>query len=229
MSVASKRSQDSNIVAIYDGKPQSYFANSRRDIVELLRTTTDSAILELGCGAGGTGRSVLSAGKAGRYVGIELSEVAASTAKQHLSEVIVGNVEQLDLTGLAEQFDALIISEVLEHLVDPWTTLGRLVCCVKPGGAILASSPNLAQWQVIRDLIAGRFDYTESGVMDRTHLRWFTPHSYRQLFEAAGVDIEALRPIRQPGWKARVVDRLTAGRLAHLFMTQIMVVGRRGA
>jgi 2-polyprenyl-3-methyl-5-hydroxy-6-metoxy-1,4-benzoquinol methylase len=195
----------------------------------MLNTTASSSVLELGCGAGGTGRAALKAGKAGRYVGIELSDAAAGIAREHLSEVIVGNVEQLDLAALSGQFDALIVSEVLEHLVDPWAALERLVGCLKPGGEVYASSPNLAQWQVIMGLLGGRFEYAASGVMDRTHLRWFTPQSYRQMFEAAGVQVREVRAIRRPGWKARLVNQLTAGRFSHLFMTQILIAGTRRA
>jgi len=213
--------------AIYKDKPTSYFANARNDIVALARTGPQASVLELGCGAGGTGRAMLAAGKAGRYVGIELSEEAAATAAQHLSEVRVGDVEALDLTPLAGQFDSLIISEVLEHLRDPWTTLARLVSCVKPGGAVFASSPNVAHWMVVRELLAGRFAYAEAGVMDRTHLRWFTPGSYRQMFEDASVVVERVGPLVPPRWKARLIGRFSGGRLDHLFMAQIMLVGRR--
>lgn len=217
----------SSVAAIYDDKPASYFANARNDIVALLDTGPNASILELGCGSGGTGRAVLQAGKARRYVGLELNEAAAKAAAQELTQVLVGDVESLDLKPMAASFDALIISEVLEHLTDPWTTLERLASCVKPGGAVFASSPNLAQWQVVRDLIMGRFEYQESGVMDRTHLRWFTPDSYRAMFEEAGVAVEDLRPIRKPGWKADLINAITGGRFRHLFMTQIMVLGRR--
>src|SRR5690349_6695688 len=76
----------STIQAIYDDKPASYFANARNDIVTMLPTGAESAVLELGCGAGGTGRAAIAAGKAGRYVGLELSDTAAAEAKKHLSE-----------------------------------------------------------------------------------------------------------------------------------------------
>lgn len=216
----------SKLEASYDGKPASYFSDARQDIVTLLQTGAESAIIELGCGSGGTGRAVMAAGKAGRYVGIELSQTAAKVAAESFAEVLVGDVDALDLSHLQGAFDALIISEVLEHLVDPWTALERLVACLKPGGVVFASSPNVAQFGVIKGLIMGRFDYKEMGVMDRTHLRWFTPNSYRTMFEAAGVEVEDLRPIRAFGGKARVVNALTRGRFQHLFMTQIMIVGR---
>lgn len=225
--MATEAKRRSGVAAIYDDKPDSYFANARHDIVALLETGPNAAVLELGCGAGGTGRAVLRAGKAGRYVGLELNEAAAKVAAEGLTDVLVGDVEGLDLAPLANTFDVLIISEVLEHLTDPWATLGRLVGCLKPDGAIFASSPNIAQWQVVQGLVMGRFSYEESGVMDRTHLRWFTPKSYRAMLEGAGIEVEQLRPIRKPGWKADVVNALTGGRFDHLFMTQIMAVGRR--
>lgn len=213
--------------AIYEHKPASYFANARDDIVALAPTGGHSSVLELGCGAGGTGRAMLAAGKAGRYVGIELNPGPAAIAAEHLDQVLVGDVETMDLEPLAGQFDALIISEVLEHLRDPWATLERLAPCLRPGGAVFASSPNIAHWMVIRDLLVGRFHYVESGVMDRTHLRWFTPGSFRQMFEAAGIVVDDIGPMVAPRWKAKLIDRVSGGRLAHLTIAQIMLRGHR--
>ena len=217
----------SSIAAIYAEKPVQYFASARPDIVALLETNSDGAILELGCGAGGTGRAAIAAGKAGRYVGIELDRNAAAAASEILSEVLVGDVQELDLTQYRGRFDALIISEVLEHLTDPWTTLKTLVECLKPNGAVFASSPNIAHWAVVKELIFGRFAYADVGVMDRTHLRWFTPDSYRHMFEGAGVEVSSIRPLVPPRWKARTINRLTGGRFHHLVVVQIMIEGRR--
>jgi 2-polyprenyl-3-methyl-5-hydroxy-6-metoxy-1,4-benzoquinol methylase len=226
--MANSNTHSGSAGAIYKDKPASYFANARNDIVERISTGPDAAILELGCGAGGTGRAMLAAGKAGRYVGIELSEAAAALAAESLSQVLVGDVEVMDLTVLEGQFDALIISEVLEHLRDPWSTLRRLVACLKPGGLIFASSPNISHWMVIRDLLAGRFDYAATGVMDETHLRWFTPRSYRRMFERAGVVVDSVGPLASRRWKAKLIGWLSGGRLDHLFVVQIMIAGRRG-
>ncbi|MFL5296746.1 MAG: class I SAM-dependent methyltransferase [Phenylobacterium sp.] len=210
---------------IYRDKPDSYFGNARDDIVAMLQP--GSSVLEVGCGSGGTGRAALAAGKASHYVGIELSEGAAAAARPGLSEVLVGDVEGLDLSRLSGKFDAVIASEVLEHLRDPWSVVPRLAACLKPGGRFYASSPNVSHWRVIRELLAGRFRYAPVGVMDQTHLRWFTPQSYRELFEAAGLIVESVGPLARTGWKAKLIGGLSAGRLSHLFAVQIMVVARR--
>lgn len=215
------------IASIYDEKPATYFANARNDIVAMLKTGQDAAILELGCGAGGTGRAAMAAGKAGRYVGLELNEEAAAIAAEALTDVVVGDVQCVDLAPYRGQFDALIVSEVLEHLTDPWDTLQRLTTCLRPGAQVFASSPNISYWKVVWNLILGRFRYQEAGVMDKTHLRWFTPESFRQLFESAGVEVETIRPMREPGWKGRFFNALTRDRFAHLFMAQMLVIGRR--
>jgi 2-polyprenyl-3-methyl-5-hydroxy-6-metoxy-1,4-benzoquinol methylase len=212
-----------------DLKPDGYFTGERSDIVRQLETGPESLILELGCGAGGTGRAALAAGKAGRYVGIEINEAAAAGAREYLSDVLVGDVHALDLTDLEGRFDALIISEVLEHLVDPWGTLARLSACLKPGAKLYVSSPNVSHWHVIRMLVRGGFHYEDSGVMDRTHLRWFTPLTYGQMVEGAGFELLSVGSVSPMATKGKLIGALTGGRFNHLFITQIMIVARKTA
>jgi 2-polyprenyl-3-methyl-5-hydroxy-6-metoxy-1,4-benzoquinol methylase len=212
---------------LYGEKAAGYFSSARDDMVTLLSTGQSAHILEIGCGDGATGAAAFAAGKAGHYLGIELMPDVAEQARGRLSEVITADIEKLDLSPFHEKFDALIISEVIEHLIDPWDTVARLLACIKPGGEIIASSPNVAHQKLIRDLIAGRFEYVSEGVMDRTHLRWFTPRSYRALFEGAGCMDVRVMPIRRPSLMPRLFNRLTRDRYAHLSMTQIMVHARK--
>lgn len=216
-----------SLAAIYDDKPRNYFGGARQDLVDLLETGPTAAVLELGCSAGGTGRAVLAAGKAARYVGLELSEEAAFLAAQVLSEVQVGDVLDMDLSAYEGQFDALVLSEVLEHLVDPWTVLRKLAACLKPGAQVVASSPNVGHWRVIIELFRGHFRYRNTGVMDRTHLRWFTPESFRELFESAGVEVRSINSKHNVRWKGRLFNAITRNRFEHLSMIQMIVVGRR--
>jgi 2-polyprenyl-3-methyl-5-hydroxy-6-metoxy-1,4-benzoquinol methylase len=211
----------------YADKDQAYFSGLRADILADLPADSGARILEVGCGAGATGEAALASGKAGFYQGVELDPDTAERARPRLSDVVCANVETLDLARLGSHYDVLILSEVLEHLIDPWGIVKALAGSLRPGGLVYASSPNIAHHRVIRSLLAGRFDYVPEGVMDRTHLRWFTPATYRHLFEDAGFETLSTGPMTPYDRKARILNRLTGGRSAHLFQVQMMYKGRR--
>lgn len=211
----------------YSVKNAAYFAGARADFVALLPTGRSSAILEIGCGTGDTGALALAAGKADRYVGVGLFPAAADKARQRLTDVVVGDIERIDLPFTEASFDALILSEVLEHLIDPWAVLRRVAPLLKPGATVLASSPNIAHWRVVRELVCGRFNLADQGVFDRTHMRWFTPATFRAMFEGAGFTVESVAPVTPFSSRTKLISRLTAGRFDHLFMVQIALAGRR--
>jgi len=212
---------------LYAAKPEDYFSGARHDMVADLPANPDAAILELGCGDGSTGALVRATNNDSTYVRIELDPVAAARAHARLTSVIVGDIATLDLSAHDARFDAVIASEVLEHLVDPWEALAKLASCLKPGGLLLASSPNLAHWRVIARLTRGHFDHSETGVMDRSHLRWFTPKSYAGLFQSAGLIVDRLQPITPPASRTRLLNKLTGHRIEHLLMTQIYVMAHK--
>lgn len=212
---------------LYAGKPQSYFAGARADFIRRLPKDPTASVLEIGCGTGATGALALAQGRCGRYTGVELFEGAAEEARKVLSEVITGNIEALEFRWQPSTFDALIFSEVLEHLVEPGRIVRELARFVRPGGVVMASSPNISHWRVVRELIAGRFNLTDRGVFDRTHLRWFTPATFAQLFEDAGFRIEWVGPVTPFSARIQLLSHLTKGRSDHLFMTQIAVYGVR--
>lgn len=211
----------------YSAKDASYFSGVRTDILAELPEDPAARILEIGCGTGGTGEAALATGRAGFYRGVEFDPDSAERARTLLSDVVCANVETIDPALIAGSYDVLILSEVLEHLIDPWGVMKMLAPFVTPGGRVFASSPNISHHKVIRSLLAGRFDYETEGVMDRTHVRWFTPGSYRALFEAAGFETLSVGPVTPYPAKARLINRLSGGRLAHLFQLQIMYRGRK--
>lgn len=211
----------------YTAKESAYYAGARADMVAHLPENPKAAILEIGCGTGATGRLALAQGKCGRYVGIELFEAAAREARGVLSEVVVGDVERITLPWPRGSFDALILSEVLEHLVSPWTVLGRLAPLVRPGGLVMASSPNVAHYRVIAELLRGRFDLDDKGVFDRTHLRWFTPRTFARLFEQSDFAVEHVGPLVPFAARTRFLSALSGGRLDHLFTRQINLRARK--
>lgn len=216
-----------DLAQAYQTKDEAYFTGARADFVARLPAHCPLGVLEVGCGDGATGRLAREAGKCDRYVGVELFPDAAEKARRHLHEVIVGDVETVALPWAPASFDALILSEVLEHLISPELALARLAPLVRPGGVVLASSPNVSHWRVVRELLAGRFELADSGVFDRTHMRWFTPRSFRELFEDAGFEVMSVGPVTPFAARTRLISRLTCGRIDHLFMTQISLEGRK--
>ena len=211
----------------YTAKRSDYFHGERRDFIDKLDRSSNRQILEIGCGDGATGAYAKREGKCGRYVGIELVPEAAKLADRVLDQVFVANVETFDLPEQLGPSDVLIASEVLEHLIDPLAVLGKLRRRLAPGALVFASSPNIAHHSTLRMLITGRWDLADSGRMDRTHMRWFTPKTYASLFEDAGFEVLSVRPLIPFRRKARMVNFLTRNRYEHLFISQIVLEGRR--
>lgn len=211
----------------YRGKGGQYFSGVRADILARLEPATGLKILEIGCGDGSTGAEALRRGLAAEYCGVELFEDAANTASKELSTVVTGNVENCSLPWPDEYFDAVIASEVLEHLLDPWATVANLHRLMKPGGRIFASSPNVCFHRVIRMLLKGRFDLESKGVMDRTHFRWFTPATYEEMFREAGFESIETAPLNTFGWKARVFSRVLPPSRRVLLWSQTNLAARK--
>ncbi|MGZ8687141.1 MAG: class I SAM-dependent methyltransferase [Gaiellaceae bacterium] len=216
----------------YGLKDASYFAMAREDYVRALPDRIEASILEIGCSNGATGALALAQGKCQRYCGVELFPEPAAEARERLTEVVLGDVEQIELPWPAASFDALILSEVLEHLRDPWAVLARLRPLLRPGALVFASTPNAAHREIIAMLLRGRWDLKSYGPLDATHLRWFTPSSLRDAFEGAGFVVDTVGPLGALGRGSAVVDRILCGRARHLWHRQIdlraHVIGAQG-
>ncbi len=210
----------------YADNASDYFAGERRDIVDRLSADTTRAILEIGCGAGATGAVARQMGKCGRYVGVELLSEPAEIARCRLSTVHVADIEQFEIPDPPKSYDVLIASEVLEHLIDPWRVLSQLKRVLKPGALVFASSPNIAHHTTISMLLGGEWRLEQSGRMDRTHLRWFTPRSYGEMFRQCGFEVLSIEPVTALRPKARMFNFLTGGRFEHLFISQILITAR---
>ena len=211
----------------YDHKEQAYFAGQRSDLIDRLGVDRNRAILEIGCAQGSTGAYAKHEGKCGLYVGVELFPSAASVAASRIDRVYTANIESFDPPEPRESFDVLIAGEVLEHMVDPWAVLRRLRTYLRPGGLVMASSPNVSHYSVIGMLLKGDWTLADIGRMDRTHLRWFTPRSYADMFQTCGFEVLSTEPLRAPGQAAKLIAKLSGGRLEHLFISQIVLVGKK--
>jgi O-antigen biosynthesis protein len=181
-------------------KTQDYFANCREDVIDALakRRVEATRILELGCSAGGTGEKLKRLMKPQIYVGIEFDAKAAEVARSRLDEVHVADLNMAsprDL-GLADQrFDLLMALDVLEHLYDPWDVLARWAALLSPGGYVVVSVPNIQNVNIVQDLLTGSFTYTDAGLLDATHIRFFTRKTLTQLLTGAGFVDATIHPL----------------------------------
>jgi 2-polyprenyl-3-methyl-5-hydroxy-6-metoxy-1,4-benzoquinol methylase len=210
----------------YNEKPAGYYTYERREIVNQV-PIGQHVVLEIGCGEGGTGVALKAEGRARSVTGIELMEKSAEKAKEVLDQVLVGNIEQMSLPFVEEQFDVIIFADVLEHLVDPWSTLRRLKSYLKRGGLVVISLPNVRNWRVLMPLVfLGRWKYQDEGIMDRTHLRFFSRREMMGLLNECDFDIKVIEPT---GQKSKQLSRLGIGFLSELLAVQYVLVGRLSA
>ncbi len=191
-------------------KPDYYYANARRNLVELIPAAA-RRVLDVGCGRGMTG-GLLRAERGIEVVGLEIHPGVAEEARKHLSRVVVGDLETMELPFEDGYFDALLMGDVLEHLTNPWAGLKKLVRCLNPDGMIVASIPNIRNLGVIGKLIEGSWAYEEWGILDKTHLRFFALKDMRALFESAGIDARVVEVVRDPLFEKAMATPPTAPR-----------------
>lgn len=149
----------------------------------------DQSILDVGCHTGSLGEALQKRGN--RVWGIEINRNAADKARPFYEELFVGDIEDDDLWNrITQRFDVILFLDILEHLVDPWMVLVKSKELLKAAGFILISIPNIAFYALRKNLMFGRFDYQHSGILDKTHLRFFTFHSAQKLIHDCGYAIE---------------------------------------
>ncbi len=211
--------------AVQDGtRPDSYYSAERREIADLVPATS-RRVLEIGCGEGCLGQLLRSRG---HYVaGVELVPAVADKARACLDEVFCGNVERAQLPWGADRFDVIIMADVLEHLVDPWAALQKLTAMLSPGGRVIASIPNVQNHRIIKNLIRGRWEYADSGLMDVGHLRFFTWRQIVRTFEQAGLQVVYRRCLYNRSLKRRIMLALSLGRIEPFLTRQYLVVGQK--
>jgi len=187
--------------------------------------TPPRAVFDLGCFVGGTGRWLKERFPGVKMVGIELLPAAAEKARAIYDQVFTGRFEALDLAPLAGQFDAIVAADVLERLYHPWQALERLKTLLAPGGALYVSLPNVRNLRVVEGLALGDWPYAGAGILDITHLRFFTRKSALRMLEETGWQVEEVRANLDPQLKAMYQGRdLTAVRnieLKHLVLREL--------
>jgi len=184
-----------------------------------------ATILDVGCSRGLFGATLRRANPGWRLVGIEPDPdtAAGADAGSSYERVICGSFPD-DLPD-AENFDCIVFNDVLEHVIDPWDMLRRTQDHLAVGGVVVASIPNVRFVAVVRDLLLrGRWDYADYGVLDRTHLRFFTRRSIYDLFASSGFTVDSLTPINPltVRWASLLI-----GRFRDMRYLQFAVVAHR--
>ncbi len=167
-------------------------------VLRLWGNRRDVEVLDVGCGFATTSAEVEKRGN--RVTGIEMNGDAVAKASARLTSVLQADLR--DIGSVSEslgeaRFDVVMFADVLEHLPDPLAVIRGYLHFLRPGGTVIVSLPNVALWSVRLMLLSGKFNYADSGVLDRTHLRFFTRRTARELLAAAGLDV--VRTTYNPG------------------------------
>lgn len=144
-------------------------------------------VLDIGCACGATLLEIKNRFPNANLYGIELDSYSATFAS-HIAKVTQGNVETMELS-FDVNFDYIILGDILEHLVNPEILLSKLKKHLSPNGAIITSIPNILHYSAMLQILGGSFEYSDFGILDRTHLRFFTKYNSVKLLEQCGYQI----------------------------------------
>lgn len=160
------------------------------EVLQLMRPNLD-CVVEVGTSVGNLAREYRQINPYGQYIGIEVDPEYAATASQYCSEMIIGNIEHFsdDFFSRLNNADCWIFADVLEHLYDPWELLKKIKQYTKPSTEIIACIPNAQHWSMQALLCSGMLQYQDEGLLDRTHIRFFTRQTMIELFESTGYKI----------------------------------------
>lgn len=173
--------------------------NNSHSLLHALVTGTGKSamdILEVGCSSGYVGATFMAKGH--RVTGIELDPTAVAAARAVLSEAHAGDVDDFFAGHPGRRYDAILLGDVLEHIADPAATLRRCATHLAPEGVVAISLPCVTHGSVRAMLLEGRWDYGDYGLLDRTHLRFFSHAGMAQLLADAGLEIETLFAVVLP-------------------------------
>lgn len=182
-------------------EPQQYYASERHELVAQVDPDA-RRVLEIGCGYGNTSAAIKRVRRAEEVWGVEVVPDVAQKAMENpaLDRVFCGDIAEVVKELPENGFSHIIAGDVLEHLIDPWDSLQSLHSRLEPGGKFICSIPNIRTLSFVAKLLfTKRFEYKDSGVLDRTHLRFFARKDIELMFQGAGftsIKITALVPGR---------------------------------
>ncbi|HMK64273.1 MAG TPA: class I SAM-dependent methyltransferase [Thermodesulfobacteriota bacterium] len=187
-------------------KPAEYFEHSRPEIAALIPSGCRT-LIDVGCAGGALGALLKTQHPNLEVRGIEPVADQAEKARALLDDVLIGNAD----APLPENWprpDCIVLADVIEHLIDPWETLRLWQKRLTTGGWLILSVPNVGHKSIISGLIRGTWDYAPEGILDRTHLRFFTRRSLMDLLNQTGFRLIRLERIKSRGLSSKIVQIL---------------------
>lgn len=165
------------------------------DLLSLLPTNA-LHLIEIGCSSGSLAREYKKINPGCDYLGVEIDAHYAELARRHCDQTLALDIEAADDAFWLEQGkrDCWIFGDALEHLRDPWRILSKVRAALPSGGSVVACIPNAQHWSLQVRLCVGDLRYDDSGLLDRTHLRFFTRQTIFEMFDQAGLQIVAGQP-----------------------------------
>ena len=172
----------------------AYSLMVRLDILKHIDKDRENlSVLDVGCACGTNLMWLKYYNPKARLQGIELNEKSAAIARW-FGDIEAMDVETLEREEWKESFDYIILADILEHLRDPWSFLEKVRGFLKPDGRVILSVPNVCHVSNLWDMLHGDWEYQEEGILDRTHLRFFTRKSFMKYLEEAGLSIISTEP-----------------------------------
>ncbi|WP_157698772.1 class I SAM-dependent methyltransferase [Geobacter sp. DSM 9736] len=194
------------------------YENANPKILELYEG--EERVLDIGCGAGALGAAIRKINPKAVVHGVDASPEAGKLAADRLDWFRCMDLDNEPLPHGPERYDLIIFGDVLEHLKNPYRLLSQSRDLLAPSGKVILSLPNIANYSLRLRLLFGRFEYRDTGIMDRTHLRFFTDASAREMIDRCGFVIEERRYIsRFP----RLCGPLMCGLLAVQFIFKLSI------
>ena len=175
------------------GTEPLYSTHERREMIsEFDVHQRGLRVLDVGCACGANLLAIRAKNPSAQLYGIEINPRTASVARC-FGEVTAEDVEKLDRPEWDGTFDVIIAGDVIEHLRDPWAALRHFHRLLKPGGLLLTSVPNVANIDNLLHMLEGRWDYADTGILDRTHVRFFTRATITEMLQDAGFTVQKVR------------------------------------
>lgn len=210
-------------------KKADYYATRQDGIVNIMPEGT-RRVLEVGCGRGLTGRAIKEKAEGTlEVVGIEIEPEIAEKAKKNIDTVLAGDAENMEIPFKEGYFDCMIYGNILEHLVDPWALLRKHGKFLNDRGCVVASIPNIAHYRTIKMLLRKEWNYAERGILDETHLRFFTLKSIKDMFTKCGLDIVEIKRRISASKVKKVLNKILFGALLDYITEEYLILARKAA